>query len=89
MALIEALAERGVHAHGQSGLNVWLPVREEAPVLAALSDAGWLAMAGERFRLRTPPGIRVTVATLEESEAPDLAAVIAGARRAVGASGGY
>ena len=29
---IEALAEHGIAAHGRSGLNVWVPVREEAPV---------------------------------------------------------
>lgn len=88
-AFIQALAERGVSAHGRSGLNVWVPVREEAPVLAALSDAGWLAMAGARFRLRTPPGIRVTIATLEEEEAAEVAAVIAGAERSSGAVSGY
>jgi DNA-binding transcriptional MocR family regulator len=31
-ALIEALARRGVPAHGRSGLNIWVPLREELPV---------------------------------------------------------
>ncbi len=76
-ALISALDDRGVVAHGRSGLNVWVPVREEAPVVRALLDAGWLVAAGERFRLGTPPGIRITVATLEEEESEDVARVIA------------
>ena len=52
-ALIDALAEHGIAAHGRSGLNVWVPVREEAPVVRALLDAGWLVLAGERFRIAT------------------------------------
>jgi DNA-binding transcriptional MocR family regulator len=76
-ALIDALAEHGIAARGRSGLNVWVPVREEAPVLRALLDAGWLVIAGERFRIETPPGIRVTTATLEEHNAPAVAAAIA------------
>jgi DNA-binding transcriptional MocR family regulator len=78
-ALIDALAERGIAAHGRSGLNVWVPVREEAPVIGALSDAGWIAQAGERFRIVAPPGVRITTATLHEDEAADVAEVIASA----------
>jgi DNA-binding transcriptional MocR family regulator len=81
-ALIGALAEQGVPAHGRSGLNVWVPVREEAPVVRELLDAGWLVMSGERFRLAAPPGIRVTTATLDEREAPEVARVIASAEHA-------
>jgi DNA-binding transcriptional MocR family regulator len=76
-ALICALAEHDVPAHGRSGLNVWVPVREEAPVVRALLDAGWLVSAGELFRLASGPGIRVTTATLDKSDAGDVAAVIA------------
>jgi DNA-binding transcriptional MocR family regulator len=76
-ALITALAERGIASHGRSGLNVWVPVREEAPVVGALLDAGWGLLAGERFRLATPPGIRVTIATLDVGEAAEVAEIIA------------
>ncbi len=76
-ALVDALDERGVGAFGRSGLNVWVSVREEAPVTRALLDSGWLVLAGEHFRLVTPPGIRVTIATLEDGEADELARVIA------------
>ncbi len=81
-ALISALADRGIDGHGRSGLNVWVPVREEAPVVRALLDAGWLVAAGERFRLSTPPGIRITTATLEADEAAEIAAVIAAVEHA-------
>jgi len=83
-ALIEALADHGVPAHGRSGLNVWVPVREEAPVVRALLQAGWLVAAGERFRIATPPGIRITTATLSDAEAVELAALIAGVEHAGG-----
>ncbi|MGI8412288.1 MAG: aminotransferase class I/II-fold pyridoxal phosphate-dependent enzyme [Solirubrobacteraceae bacterium] len=81
-ALLRALSQHGIQAHGRSGLNVWVPVREEAPVFRALQDAGWLVRAGERFRIETPPGIRVTVATLTTDEAPALAQDIASAEQA-------
>lgn len=81
-ALLRALAEHGIRAHGRSGLNVWVPVREEAAVVGALLDAGWMVRAGERFRIETPPGIRVTVATLGADEAPALAQAIAAAEHA-------
>jgi DNA-binding transcriptional MocR family regulator len=76
-AMIEALAAVGVPAHGRTGLNVWVPVREEAPVVRALIDAGWLVMAGEYFRIETGPGVRITIATLREDEAEAIARVIA------------
>lgn len=81
-ALLAALEERGVAAHGRSGVNVWVPVREEAPVVSALLDAGWLVAAGERFRIATPPGIRITIATVQEAEAAEIAEVIAGVEHA-------
>jgi DNA-binding transcriptional MocR family regulator len=81
-ALLDGLAARGIPAHGRSGLNVWVPVREEAPVIRALSDAGWIAQAGERFRIYAPPGVRITTATLRESEAAEVAEVIAGVEHA-------
>jgi DNA-binding transcriptional MocR family regulator len=81
-ALIGALAEHDVSAHGRSGLNVWVPVREEAPVVRALLQAGWLVTAGEVFRFASAPGIRVTTAALAESDAVEVAAVIASVEHA-------
>jgi DNA-binding transcriptional MocR family regulator len=81
-ALVAELSERGIAAHGRSGLNVWISVREEAPVLGALLERGWLALAGERFRIATPPGVRVTVAALREDEMPEIAEIIASVEHA-------
>jgi DNA-binding transcriptional MocR family regulator len=80
LLLLQALAERGIRAHGASGLNVWVPVVEEAATVAGLLQRGWAVIAGERWRLRAGPAIRITTSTLhgEETEAvaADLAAVL-------------
>ncbi len=76
-ALLEALATAGFEARGRSGYNVWLPVAEETPAVQALAAAGWSVSAGERFRLRSPPGIRITASTLEPAEAARFAADLA------------
>jgi DNA-binding transcriptional MocR family regulator len=76
-ALIEALAAQGISAHGRSGLNVWVPVPSEHDVVASLRDAGVSAMPGERFRLHTGPAIRLTVARLNPSDGPAVAALVA------------
>lgn len=88
-ALLRELAARGIAAHGASGLNVWIPVAEESATVQALLHAGWAVKAGERYRLASPPAIRVTIASLTPADAArfagDLAAVITPRRRASGA----
>ncbi|GAA1011010.1 aminotransferase class I/II-fold pyridoxal phosphate-dependent enzyme [Streptomyces thermogriseus] len=80
--LIDALAERGIAAHGRSGMNVWVPVPDETGVVASLLHAGWAVAPGARFRLNTPPGIRITVSTLREREESErLADAVAQALR--------
>jgi DNA-binding transcriptional MocR family regulator len=78
-ALLVALRAHGIEASGRSGLNVWIPVPEEVPVVQSLLRAGFAVSAGERFRLRAGPAIRVTIATLASTQAPHLANAIAGA----------
>ena len=77
LRLCEALAERGVAAHGRSGLNVWIPVPDETVVITRLLNAGWAAAPGTRFRIRSAPGIRVTIADLTDDEIDSLADVVA------------
>jgi DNA-binding transcriptional MocR family regulator len=76
-ALIDALAGEGVTLDSRSGFNVWIPVREETATVQALAQRGWAVAAGERFRLRAAPGIRVTTSALAVEEAPRLAADLA------------
>lgn len=78
-ALIGALDRRGVAAHGRSGMNVWVPVPDETGAVARLLHAGWAVAPGARFRMGSPPGVRVTVSTLAEEEAEALADAIASA----------
>ncbi|MFI1535075.1 aminotransferase class I/II-fold pyridoxal phosphate-dependent enzyme [Streptomyces anandii] len=78
-ALIGALAERGVTAHGPSGMNVWVPVPDETGAVARLLHAGWAVAPGARFRVSAPPGIRITVSTLDEQETGRLADAVASA----------
>ncbi|MFH8371107.1 aminotransferase class I/II-fold pyridoxal phosphate-dependent enzyme [Streptomyces sp. NPDC018031] len=80
-ALVAALAGYGVDAHGASGLNVWVPVRDEAAAVNGLRTRGWWVAAGARFRLAAPPGVRITTAELPPEDgarlAADFAAVLA------------
>lgn len=76
-ALLAALADRGIPASGRTGLNVWVPVDEEVPVVQGLAELGWAVAAGEAFRLASPPAIRITVSLLAPSSAPNLARDVA------------
>ena len=71
--LVDALAERGIEAQGDSGLGVWVPLAEEAATVQLLLERGWAVSPGERYRFRTPPGIRVTTTALKPEEARELA----------------
>jgi DNA-binding transcriptional MocR family regulator len=73
-ALVEALRSRGIESHGRSGLNVWIPVAHEDATVASLQESGWGVLAGDRFRIASARGIRVTVARLEPDDALRLAA---------------
>jgi DNA-binding transcriptional MocR family regulator len=78
--LIEALAAQGIAAVGLSGFNVWIPVAEEAAVVAHLAARGYAVRPGERYRIRSGPGVRVTVATLTRRQAERFAVCWAGLR---------
>ena len=79
--LLDALERRGIPAHGATGFNVWVPVEAEAPVLDALAEAGYAALPGERFRIATGPGVRITCAGLDPVEAEAVADAVAAAGR--------
>ncbi|MEV6134418.1 aminotransferase class I/II-fold pyridoxal phosphate-dependent enzyme [Streptomyces violaceusniger] len=77
-ALLAALSARGVAAHGASGMNVWVPVRDEAAVVNGLRTRGWWVAAGARFRLGAGAGVRITTAGLGEGDAGVLAGDLVG-----------
>ncbi|MFC9296736.1 aminotransferase class I/II-fold pyridoxal phosphate-dependent enzyme [Streptomyces sp. NPDC057011] len=79
--LVAALRERGVAAHGRSGLNVWVPVADETGAVTRLLAAGWAVSAGARFRLEAPPGVRLSVSLLTAADLPRLADAVADAVR--------
>lgn len=82
--LCAALANRGVLAYGRSGLNVWIPVPDETVAITRLLNTGWAAAPGSRFRIATPPGMRITIADLSVGEIEPLADSIAEAVHVTG-----
>jgi DNA-binding transcriptional MocR family regulator len=84
-ALLAALRAHGIEAHGASGLNVWIPLPEESAAVQALMRKGWAVKAGERYRIRSGPAIRVTIADLAPADAvrfaDDLASLFGTTRR--------
>lgn len=78
-ALVQALMERGVEAHGRSGMNVWVPVSDETGAVARLLNAGWVVAPGARFRVVAPQGIRLTVSSLTPADIAPLADAVAAA----------
>ncbi len=85
-AALAALREHGIDARAASGFNIWIAVRDEVNVVQALAARGWAVAAGERFRIRSGPGIRVTISTLQPAEAVRFAADLASALRPVRAA---
>ncbi|WP_411113907.1 aminotransferase class I/II-fold pyridoxal phosphate-dependent enzyme [Streptomyces sp. 029-5] len=78
-ALVRALAERGVEAYGRSGMNVWVPVADETGAVARLLHAGWAVAPGARFRMATPPGVRLTVSEMTGDDIGPVADAVASA----------
>lgn len=79
--LVGALAERGIEVETPAGINVWVPVPDEAHVVQALLAKGWAVSPGAPFRLRSGRAVRITVSTLQEEEAGRLATAIVEALR--------
>ncbi|MEW2547720.1 aminotransferase class I/II-fold pyridoxal phosphate-dependent enzyme [Streptomyces sp. NPDC047002] len=78
-ALVRALAERGVMAYGRSGMNVWVPVRDETGAVARLLRAGYAVAPGARFRTGSAQGVRITVSSLAAGDIAPLADAVAAA----------
>jgi DNA-binding transcriptional MocR family regulator len=87
--LLGALAERGIEGQGGSGMNLWVPVERESPVVERLLTDGWAVGAGEPFRLEEGPGIRVTASRLGDGEEHAFADSLATALASGGAGRTY
>lgn len=78
-ALTTALAEHGLEVHPGDGINVWVPVADEATALVRLEAAGIKVARGRPFRAVPPPDgpghVRVTVGAL--AGGPDVVARVA------------
>jgi DNA-binding transcriptional MocR family regulator len=79
-ALVAALSARGIAATAPSGLNVWVPVPDEATIVRALLDAGYAVAGGARFRIASGPAVRITTAALPERRAGGVARALDAAR---------
>jgi DNA-binding transcriptional MocR family regulator len=83
--LIDALRDRGVHALGRSGVNVWVPVPDETVAVTRVRDAGLAVAPGSLYRIAAPPAVRVSIGPLRppmvEPLADALADVLAGRLR--------
>lgn len=73
LALLRALAERGIEAYGSTGFNVWVPVADETAAVRGLLERGWCVRPGSRYRIRSAPAVRITIARLEVRKAAALA----------------
>jgi DNA-binding transcriptional MocR family regulator len=80
-ALLDALKSQGIAAFGRSGLNVWVPVPDEDAVAESLLESSYAVSTGSRFRIKSPPAVRITTATLPAEEAPNVARALARALR--------
>jgi DNA-binding transcriptional MocR family regulator len=83
-SLCDALQGRGVAAEGATGINAWVRVADETRTIGLLRDAGYAVAPGSLFRITTPPGVRITISALDESEIPVLADAVATAARPAG-----
>jgi DNA-binding transcriptional MocR family regulator len=72
--LLAALARYDITASGRTGLGIWVPVTEETAIVQELLRRGWAVSAGERYRFRSRPGLRITTAGLRAGDASRLAA---------------
>jgi DNA-binding transcriptional MocR family regulator len=90
-ALCTELASHGIDVTSPTGLNVWVPVDDEATAVGVLLAQGWLVAPGGRFRIASPPAIRVTTAALPTERAAacaDAVAVACAASRSKGRRSG-
>lgn len=89
-ALVDALTRRGVEVGGTDGINIWVPVSDEAAALVRMASQGIGVTPGSPFAVLAgmPAHIRVTSGLLgSEHDIEAIADQIAGAANATGWAG--
>lgn len=83
--LVQALAERGVSVGGCEGMNVWVPVQDEAAAIVRLASQGVAVSAGAPYHVlpEAQGHVRVTSGLVRSGHA-EVADRIAEAARTVG-----
>ncbi|MGH9171014.1 MAG: aminotransferase class I/II-fold pyridoxal phosphate-dependent enzyme [Acidimicrobiales bacterium] len=87
LGLCDELTRRGIEAQAATGLNIWVPVGDEATAVSTLLTAGWRVAPGAMCRIVSEPAIRVTTAALPLERSAECAEAIAGACLAAGFKG--
>ena len=72
-ALASALFAEQITTNARSGLTMWVPVADEHAVVSGLLDQGIAVSPGERFRIDSPPGVRIAFASLQEDKTRPVA----------------
>jgi len=82
-ALVDALARCDVLAPGTDGLNIWVPVHDEAAAMVRLAREGIGVAPGKAFTLGPSDGdhVRVTAGLVEVDQAEHVAQALAAASR--------
>ncbi|WP_136771242.1 aminotransferase class I/II-fold pyridoxal phosphate-dependent enzyme [Chitiniphilus eburneus] len=87
VALTTALRRHGLAAQPGGGLNVWLPLADDAVVAQALAARGYLVRAGDAFRVtRRLSALRISCAALPVERADELADAVADCLGGLGAA---
>lgn len=78
-ALVAALGAHGVVVGGTDGINIWVPVQDQATALVLLAGEGIAVTPGRAFTLEPgyPAHIRVTAGLVPHSEAAVVGGAIA------------
>ncbi len=63
---------------------MWVSVPDEAVAITRLLDAGWAVAPGTRFRIRSAPGIRITISDLDTPDIGPLADAVVQAVHGIG-----
>lgn len=77
--VVDTLSAGGIEVDGRSGMNVWVPVDDEARVVAAMLRQGFAVRSGARFRQASAPGIRISTAAAAPDTLAEAAQALLGA----------